>query len=258
MTSAVTAGPGTRMAVRLGLAVALLVAGCGPSVPAPSPSPSARPSPDATPSARPTPGTTPSSAPPSAPPDAPAGTAWVEVPEAGIRVPVPVAWDRVPPEDVLDPGRRAELEQRYPGAVTLLGQADRLGDWADPVLLAVDPSTAAEDAFTANMSVLATGTAVSGPLLDFVAGFIADGIAETLGAPSPAREKVDLPAGEAVRLDFDVPPDDAGRPVEAVAWVIGTPGATVLVTLMGGQAVLADLDPDAIAGAIVPLPVEVP
>jgi hypothetical protein len=180
------------------------------------------------------------------------------VPEAGVRVPVPVAWDRVPPEDVLDPVRRADLEKRYPGAVTLLGQADRLGDWADPVLLAVDPATPADDAFTANLSVLATGTAVSGPLLDFVAGFIADGIADTLGAPSPDRRKVALPAGEAVRLDFDVPPDAAGRPVDAVAWVIGTPGATVLVTLMGGEAVLADLDPDAIAQAIVPLPVEVP
>lgn len=259
MTTAATAGRGARTAVRLGIAVALLVAGCGSSVTDGSPSPTARPSPSATPSAAPTPSPSPPSPLPPAPAEAPAGTTWVETQEAGLLVPVPDGWTQVPPGDVLDPARRAELEQRFPGAVTLLAQADRLGDWADPVLLAVDPSAASQAGpLTANLSVLATQPSVTGPLLDFVAGFIADGIADTLDAPSPDRRKVVLPAGEAVELEFDVPPGEDGRPVTAIAWVIGAPGGTVLVTLMGSREALAGLEPDTLARAIVPLPDEVP
>jgi hypothetical protein len=179
---------------------------------------------------------------------------WVDVPEAGIMVPVPDSWEQVPPGDLTDPDRRKDLEQRFPGTSALLEQADRLGNRAVPVLLAVDPSDASRSgSFATNLSVLATEPSVGGLLLDLVAGFIADGIAGTLGAPSPPRERVELPAGEAVRLEFDVPPSEDGRPMMAIAWVIGTPDATVLVTLMGSEAALASIRPDDLAGAITPL-----
>jgi hypothetical protein len=179
---------------------------------------------------------------------------WIEIPEAGIMVPVPASWEQIPPDDLADPDRRKDLERRFPGTFTLLEQADRLGDRAAPVLLAVDPSDASRSgSFVTNLSVLATEPSVGGLLLDLVAGFIADGIAETLGAPTPPSERVNLPAGEAIRLDFDVPPDEDGRPMTAFAWVIGAPGATVLVTLMGSEAALGDIRPDELAAAIRPL-----
>jgi hypothetical protein len=174
-------------------------------------------------------------------------------------VPVPASWEQIPPGDLTDPARRADLERRFPGTSTLMQQADRLGDRAVPVLLAVDPSEASgSGTFATNLSVLATQPSVGGFLLDFATGFIADGMAETLGAGSPAREHVDLPAGEAIRLDFDVPPDETGLPMAAIAWVIGAPGATVLVTMMGSEAALASIQPDAIADAIMPLADDVP
>lgn len=183
----------------------------------------------------------------------PEGTALVDVPEAGIRLPVPEGWDVIPPEDLRTPEGRRGIAERYPGSASLLDQVDRLGDRAAPVFLAVDPSeVSSAGPFAADLSVMATQPSVGGFLLDIAAGFIGDGIAETLGAPAPSKTPVDLPIGEAIRLDFDVP-SDATDPVVAVAWVIGAPEATLLVTVLGGEAALAGLDPDAIAAGIVPL-----
>jgi len=39
----------------------------------------------------------------------------------------------------------------------------------------------------------------------------------------------------------------------AVAWLIGAPAGTLLVTVLGMASAVGDLDPDAIVGAIVPL-----
>lgn len=252
-TAGTAAGDGARRrapsAWLVALLIALLAAGCGtgPSMPTPSPTATTTPAPTATP-ATPVPSA-----------DAPAGTTYAEVPGAGILLPVPESWVTVPAEDLVDPARRAELAERFPGAGQLIAEAGDLDGWATPVFLAADPSEAARSGpLAANLSVLATQPAVGGPLLDLAAGFIADGLAESLGATSdPARERIQLPVGEAIRLELDVPPM-GGEEIRAIAWVIGAPEATLLVTLMGPTAALGDLDPDALAEAIVPLPEGVP
>jgi hypothetical protein len=241
--------------------IAALVAGCGPA-PATATPPKSTAVPTAAPGTR-----SPVSASPaasvlapasgsptaSAGPGIPEGSALADVPEAGIRLPVPEGWDLVPPEDLRTPEGRRRIAERYPGSASLLDQVDRLGERAAPVFLAVDPSDVSGAVpFAADLSVMATRPSVGGFLLDVAAGFIGDGIAETLGAPAPSKTPVDLPIGEAIRLDFSVP-SDGTDPVVAVAWVIGAPEATLLVTLLGGEAALAGLDPDAIAAGIVPL-----
>lgn len=228
------------------LGVVAASAGCAAPSPTPPPTPAVTPAPMVSPVASPTP-------PRTAPPSLPAGTIPVAIPEAGVRIPVPAAWIRVPVADLRDPVRRAELAQQYPGSDALLAQADRLDGQATPVLLAVDPTAAGRsDPLAANLSVLVTQPSVSGPLLDLAAGFIADGMAESLGATgTPTKEHVELPAGDAVRIGLTLPPRD-GQPLSATAWVVGAPDATMLVTLLGPASTLGDLDPDALAAAIVP------
>jgi hypothetical protein len=235
----------------------LALAGCAAPSPTPSPSPTLAP---ATPEP---PATTPASSPASPPvvqpsptaaqPSPPAGTVAVDIPEAGVLIPVPAGWVQVPAADLADPATRAELAARYPGSDALLAQADRLEGRATPVLLAVDPGAAARsDPLAANLSALVTQPSISGPLLDFVAGLIADGMAESLGATGAATtERVQLAAGEAVRIGLPLPPRD-GHEMSATAWIIGAPGGTMLVTLMGPATALGGLDPDALAAAIVP------
>jgi hypothetical protein len=182
----------------------------------------------------------------------PPGTVAVDIPDAGVRLPVPAGWTQVPAADLTNPAKRAELAAAYPGAAALLEQADRLGSQARPVFLAVDP-TAAErgDPIAANLAVMLAQPAVGHPLLDFAAGFIADGMAESLGASGPASRDVDdLPVGDAVRIRLDMPPRD-GLPMVATAWVVGAPGGTMLVTLLGPERALDGIDPDALAAAIV-------
>lgn len=261
MIRASATAPARRPHVGLGLVAALVLAGCAAPPPSgsPEPAPTTAPTPASTPTPVPTPPPTEPPASVPAPPDgsispAPPGTTWVELREAGIRIPVPDSWEQVPPGDLVDPERRDELERRFPGTAVLLEQADGLGDRAAPVLLAVDPSDASRSgSFATNLSVLATQPSVNGLLLDLAAGFIGDGIATTLGAPPPPRERIELPAGEAVRLELDVPPGEDGQAMTAIAWVIGAPGATVLVTLMGSEETLAGIGPDDLAGAITPL-----
>jgi hypothetical protein len=249
--------PNPRQAVpALGIAVCLVLsaglAACGSPGASPTPAPTATPAPTPTPTA---PSTTPGAAVSSSSPGAlPPGTVAVEVPEAGVRLPVPAGWTQVPAADLTDPAKRAELAAAYPGAAALLEQADRLGSQAEAVFLAVDP-TAAErgDPIAANLAVMVAQPAVGHPLLDFAAGFIADGMAESLGAIGGAsRAPDDLPAGDGVRIRLDLPPRD-GLPMVATAWVVGAPGGTMLVTLLGPERSLDGLDPDALAAAIAPL-----
>lgn len=236
-------------AIRLGFAAALLVAGCAAPAPSatspatPSPSPIATPSPRPTPSPSPTP-----------PPSPPAGTAYVDIPEAGIRLPVPLGWVSLGAAALADPAVLDALPATYPGSGALLAAIDELGGRAEPVSLAADPSPASlAGPLASNLSVLVSQPSVGGFLLDFVAGFIADGLSGALGATGePARDRVQLPAGEAVRLRYAIPAA-GGEEIVAVAWVIGAPAGTLLVTLMGTASALGELDPDAIARAIVPV-----
>jgi hypothetical protein len=232
-------------AIRLGLVATLLVAGCT----TPAPSATASPSPVVTPSLSPTPAPS-----PTPPPSAPTGTARVPVPEAGIRIPVPLEWALLDAASLADPALRATLPSTYPGSGALVAAIDELDGRAEPVFLAVDPAppTPAGPLAT-NLSVLVSQPSVGGFLLDFVAGFIADGLSEALGATGePGRDRVALPAGEAVRLRFTIPAV-GGEEMVAVAWVIGAPAGTLLLTVLGTASAVGDLDPDAIAGAIVPL-----
>lgn len=232
-----------------GLVLSMSLGACGSPTPSATPPPSpapATPSPTVSPTAPGSPTPSPSAG------ALPPGTVVVDIPEAGIRLPVPAGWTQVPASDLADPAKRAELAAAYPGAGGLLEQADRLGSQAKAVFLAVDP-TAAErgDPIAANLAVMVAQPSVGHPLLDLAAGFIADGMSETLGATGRgSRDRSDLPAGDAVRIRLDMP-DLEGLPMVAAAWVIGAPGGTVLVTLLGPERALGGLDPDALAAAIV-------
>ena len=237
-------------AALVALVTVAAVAGCGS--PAPS-TPSLAPTATPTPTPTPTPSPSPATPSPAAQPSPPAGTVLVDIPEGGVLLPVPAGWVQVPAGDLADPARRAELAAQYPGSGTLLEETDRLDGRATPVFLAVDPSAADRDEpLAANLSVLATQPSVGGPLLDIAASFIGDGMAETLGATTPpVRERVAIAAGDAVRIRMQVPPRD-GHEILATAWVIGAPGGTLLITLLGPEAALGGLDPDVLAAAIVP------
>ncbi len=235
------------------VAVAAVATACG--APGPTSGPTVMPSATApgptaaTPPAEPAPSTASGS-----PSVAPRGTAWVDVASAGIRLPVPHGWELVSPEGLADPSRRAELEARFPGAGALLAQVDRLGERAKPVFFAVDPSASSPAGpIPTDISVMATEPSVGGLLLDLVAGFIAAGVQETVGAATSTRERVRLPAGEAVRIEAHSAGDPGAEGTTAVAWVIGAPGHTLLVSILGGDEAVAAIDPDAIAAGIVPL-----
>jgi hypothetical protein len=183
----------------------------------------------------------------------------VDVPEAGIRIPVPLGWACLDAAALADPALRATLPSTYPGSGALVAAIDQLDGRAEPVFLAADPSPASlAGPLATNLSVLVSQPSVGGFLLDFVAGFIAAGLSEALGATGePVRDRVALQAGEAVRLRYAIP-SVGGEEMAAVAWVIGAPAGTLLVTALGTAVAVGDLDPDAIAGAIVPLAGDAP
>ena len=182
------------------------------------------------------------------------GTTLVDVPEAGIQLPVPIGWEPVRAAALADPAALEALAATYPRAAPLLGAIDELGSRARPVFLAVDPAPASASApISANVSVLVSQPSVGGILLDVVSGFIEEGLTRVLGATErPERDRVELPVGEAIRLRYAVPSSD-GRDIVAVAWVIGAPTGTLLVTLMGEAAAMGESGPDAIARGMVPL-----
>ncbi len=225
----------------------VVAAGCiGPS---PSPSPSASPSPAPTaPPATPTPTSAATPAPP------PSGTALVDVPAAGIRLPVPEGWELADAATLDDPDRRADIVARYRGAGALLAAAAEMGDRAVPAFAAFDPSAAATDVpLATNIAVLVAQPSVSGPLLDLIAGFIGGGFEDAFGAEETSRERVDTPLGDAVRLEYALAPQD-GVALTAVEYVIGAPAGTLLVSVLGPADVVASLGPDALVAAMQPLP----
>jgi len=188
--------------------------------------------------------------PPGAPPG---GTAYVLVPDAGVRLPVPEGWETVDGNALADPAVRDRLAATYPGADRLLAAVDELGARAEPAFLAADPSAASlASPIATSLSVMVSHPSVGGLLLDFVAGFIRDGLGQALGAQdSPVQSHIQLPLGDTVRFDYAVPQAD-GTEVVAVAWVIGAPAGTLLVTVIGTRAAVDALDTGAIAEAIVP------
>jgi hypothetical protein len=240
-----------RLAVLSAAAALPLVAAACLAAPTPSPTPS--PSvPAATPTATATASPRPTEA-PSAIPVAP-GSELVDIPQAGIRLAVPSTWEQVSGDALADPAARADVIERYPGMAGLLDAAELMGDRATPALLALDP--ASEDvagSLGSSVSVLVAQPAVSGPLLDFIAGFISDGLAETFDSPDPVRSRLDTPVGEAVRLQFDLPAGD-GPPTVATAYVIGAAEGTLLVTVIGSPDEAPASDPDAVVLGASPLP----
>ncbi|HYO44226.1 MAG TPA: hypothetical protein VES19_13595, partial [Candidatus Limnocylindrales bacterium] len=106
--------PGTGVMAPLVLLLALVaVAACA------APPPTVRPTPSAAP-ATPAPTQPPTPTPAPSPAAAPPGTVLVDVPAAGLRLPVPEGWEQVDADGLGDPDRRAEIVARYPGAGTLL------------------------------------------------------------------------------------------------------------------------------------------
>ncbi|MCJ7709211.1 MAG: hypothetical protein MUQ32_00110 [Chloroflexi bacterium] len=182
------------------------------------------------------------------------GTVLVDVPAAGARLPVPEGWEQADAEALDDPDRRADIVARYPGADALLAAAAEMGDRAVPALVAFDASVAGTDVpLAANVAVLVAQPSVSGPLLDLVAGFIGGGFQDAFGAEETARERVDTPLGEAVRLTYTLAPRD-GVALTAVEYVIGAPAGTLLISVIGAADVVAALDPDSLVAAMAPLP----
>jgi hypothetical protein len=262
-TAAALAAP--RLAVVLGLVLAVAACQAAP-VPSSSPSLSATLTPRATPSpaasaasVEATRSPVPASAPPAAsvaPSSAPPapGSELVDIPEAGIRLPVPSAWEWVDGAALADPEVKEGVIARYPGMTGLMAAADSMGDRGTPALVALDPAAKGISGSPGpSISVLVAQPAVSGPLLDFVAGFIADGFAETFGSPDPVRSRLDTPVGEAVRLQFDIPVAD-GAPMMATAYVLGASEGTLLITVMGPPGEGPAADPDAVVLGAAPLP----
>jgi hypothetical protein len=178
----------------------------------------------------------------------------LEIPEAGLRLPVPTGWETVDATTLADDAARAEIAGRYPGAQALIDAGAAMGDYAVPVFAAFDPAAAGTDDTTAsNLVVLVAQPSVSGPLLEFVAGLIGGGFEDAFEANEVAHAVVRTPLGEAVRLVYDLP---ASRGIDqrAVVWLIGAPKGTLMVSAMGTTAEIAALDPDAVIAAAAPLP----
>jgi hypothetical protein len=163
---------------------------------------------------------------------------------------VPDGWVIIDGGAMADPIELERIAAAYPGAGRLLQALGSLGGRAEPAILTVDPGPASLAApIATNVSVMVAQPPTSGILLDLVAGFIAEGLGEALGAvEEPARSRVDLPVGEAVRLAYRIGGDEG---VVAIAWVVGAPAGTLLVTAIGTADALDALQPDALAAAMV-------
>ena len=76
---------------------------------------------------------------------------------------------------------------------------------------------------------------------------------DAFGAEEVARDRVDTPLGEAVRLEYALAPRN-GVALTAVEYVIGAPAGTLLVSVLGPADAVAAQDPDALVAAMAPLP----
>jgi hypothetical protein len=241
-------GAATSLAACLSVALAACL-----SAPRPTPTPDAArspatvlPSPSARPTATPAPAVV-------TPAPLPAGTARIDIPLAGISLPVPIGWERLDAAALADEAVRADVAARYPGSDLLLAAASQLGDRATPVLMALDPAAEGGVALAPDIAVLVAQPSVRGVLLDVVAGFIADGFEQALRAGEPVRARVVTPVGEAVRIRFTIPVD-GGDALRATAWVVGGETGTLLVSVIGPAGPGPVSDPDALVAAAGPLP----
>jgi hypothetical protein len=151
----------------------------------------------------------------------PSGSSEAAIDEAGITLPLPDGWQRLGAADLGDPAVRDGLAADYPGASAMLDAADAVSGRADLVFL----------------------------LLDIASGFIDGGFQDALGVGEPERTRLDTPVGEAIRLEYAMPVAGSAG-LLMVAWVIGAPDATLLVTAMTPAGSISGFDPDAmIAGA---------
>ncbi len=226
------------------------VAGCASPAPTPPPTPPPVPA-TPTPTEAPTPTPTPTAA--ATPGEAPPGTVLVDIPAAGLRIPVPVGWEQLDAGALGDPARREEIVATYPGAGALLDAAAEMGERAVPAFAAFDPAAGPDVTLTPNIAVLVSQPSVGGPLLDLVAGFVGGGIEDAFGAEETARERVATPLGEAVRLEYALP-QAGGTAMSAVEYLVGAPAGTLLISVMGPADVVAALEPDSLVGALAPLP----
>ena len=87
---------------------------------------------------------------------------------------------------------------------------------------------------------------MSGLLLELAAGFIDSGLRDSLGLGESERSRVRTPLGDAVRLSYAPRP---GTPV-TVAWVIGAPRGTLLISTMGVAGAPGGMDPEAIVSGL--------
>ena len=129
-----------------------------------------------------------------------------------------------------------------------------MGERAAPAFIAVDPSAATTGvALAANIAVLVSQPSVGGLLLSVVAGVVDSGFRDAFDAEAPARDRVETPLGDAIRLRYDLPAVD-GTPLEAHVWLISAPAGTLVISVMGTADVVAGLDPDALIAASRVLP----
>jgi hypothetical protein len=236
------------------LAFVAVAAGCSPAQATPPPATS--PPPSATPAPSRTPPPPPSSEAPSATarPTPPPGTGAVDIPEAGLRLPVPDGWESVAADELADDAVRADLAERYPGAGSLLDAVAAMGDRAVPVYAAFDPAAdGSSTPLTTTIAVLVSQPSVGGPLLDLVAGFVGAGLEDAFDAVEASRTRVATPLGEAIRLQHALAPRD-GTEVVAVTWLVGAPKGTVLISVLGTEEAVSALDPDALVAAMTSLP----
>ncbi|MDH4141336.1 MAG: hypothetical protein OEV61_01885 [Chloroflexota bacterium] len=179
----------------------------------------------------------------------PSGSSEAAIDEAGITLPLPDGWQRLGAADLGDPAVRDGLAADYPGASAMLDAADAVSGRADLVFLAVAPTGQGAGTAPANVAVLTSQPPVSGLLLDIASGFIDGGFQDALGVGEPERTRLDTPVGEAIRLEYAMPVAGSAG-LLMVAWVIGAPDATLLVTAMTPAGSISGFDPDAmIAGA---------
>ena len=251
-------GAALALAGTLALSASACAGEPGEAAATPSPSPSLTPSPSPTPSPRPSPRPTALPRPTASllptPGLAPAGTVMVDVPEAGLRLPVPVGWEMVDAPTLADEAARAGIIGRYPGAERLIEVGAEMGDYAVPVFAAFDPPSAdTSGTLGTSIAVLVAHPSVGGPLLEFVAGLISGGFEDSFDAHEVTHETVTTPLGEAIRLAYDLPAS-RGVAQSAVVWLIGAPEGTLMVSAMGSAEAIAALDPDAVLAAAAPLP----
>lgn len=185
--------------------------------------------------------------PSSAPLELPPGTGLVDVPVAGVSLPVPVGWRTFSGAQLADPAFRTELAGAFPNGPTLMKALESASGRAELVFLAVETPAPSGGGAPASVALFVSQPSVSGPLLDFVAGFVDAGFRETLGLGMARRSHERTRVGEAVKLDYRGAP---GAGPLTVAWLVGARRGTLLIATMDPSRSVPALDPDALVKSL--------